>query len=64
MVAHESMPDDHAYWIVKTLVEHIKDFREIQESLKAMTPEFMASFSGIPMHPGAAKYFKEIRVLK
>jgi TRAP transporter TAXI family solute receptor len=64
VVGHETMPEDHAYWIVRTLVEHIKDFRAIHESLKAMTPEFMASFSGIPMHPGAAKYYKEIGVLK
>lgn len=64
VISNESLPDDHAYWIVKTLVENIEEVRKIHQSLASITPEFMASFGGADMHPGAARYYREIGVLK
>ena len=64
VVANEKMSDEEAYWIVKTMVDHIEDVRKIHQSLASITPEFMATFGGADMHPGAARYYREIGVLK
>lgn len=62
--ANESFPDDYAYWIVKTFVENIDNLRAVSKALKTISPEFMATPAGIKIHPGAARYLKEIGVLK
>lgn len=60
----ENLPDDHAYWIVKTLVENIKDFRGINATVSKITPQYMATSVGMSFHPGAVKYYKEIGIMK
>ena len=64
VLTRENLPDDSAYWIVKTLVEHINDLRSINTTVSQITPTYMATSIGMPFHPGAAKYYKEIGVLK
>ena len=64
MIARDAMPEDHAYWIVKTLAENLADLRKIHRALANITPAKMANFGGAPMHPGAARYYKEAGVLK
>ncbi|MBI4184951.1 MAG: TAXI family TRAP transporter solute-binding subunit [Proteobacteria bacterium] len=63
-VANAKMPDDYAYWIVKTLADNIATVRKIHKSIETITPKYMAEFAGAAPHPGAARYYKEIGVLK
>lgn len=62
LIAHESLPDEHAYWVVKTLIERIEDVRRIHSVMRPITPEYMAAVAGIELHPGAARAFREAGV--
>ena len=52
------------YKIAKTLVEHLDDLTAMLSQFSVVTKEWAGSSLGIPFHPGAVKYFKEIGVMK
>lgn len=60
----EDMPEELAYNIVKTVIEHLDELRGINAEFKVLTKEMAPETLGIPLHPGAAKYFKEAGLLK
>lgn len=54
------MDETTAYKIVKTIFDHYQELGKYHALGKLITPETALDyFGGIPMHPGAAKYFKE-----
>jgi len=62
----DTFSEDLAYTIVKTLAEHQKEWEEMYSLAKNSTPENIVKNTppALKFHPGAAKYFKEIGVLK
>jgi TRAP transporter TAXI family solute receptor len=64
LIGAKDMSDDDAYWIAKTLVEHIKDVRGLHGSYKNLEVEQMANVPGGGLHPGAERYYREIGALK
>ena len=64
LVVNESMSNDDAYWITKALADNIKDVQALHKGMRSLTVEGMAKAEGIPMHPGALRYYKEVGVLK
>ena len=60
LIVRKDMPDDQAYLITKLLVENIAKLNSAHNSLKSLTAEKMSQVSGLPIHPGAAKYYKEV----
>ncbi len=61
IIAHKDMSDDLAYLITKTIVEN-KDAMALAHKAWANFDPTVAgklSRTGIPLHPGAARYFKE-----
>ncbi|WP_336367480.1 TAXI family TRAP transporter solute-binding subunit [Marinobacter sp. C2H3] len=59
MIANADMSDDDAYWIVKTMLDHMADLRKIHAVMRPLTAEYMASIKGLPIHPGALRAYKE-----
>ncbi|HYH43958.1 MAG TPA: TAXI family TRAP transporter solute-binding subunit [Burkholderiales bacterium] len=60
IVAHESMSEPQAYNITKVLFEHQKDLVAVHKEASSITfANQKESFSAIPWHPGALRYFKE-----
>jgi uncharacterized protein len=57
------LPEDLVYKIAKTLVANLPSFGEVVKDMKKTTPKDLALDIGVPLHPGAQKYFKEIGVL-
>jgi uncharacterized protein len=57
------LPEDTAYQITKTLAENTEQLGSIVAAMKDLTPEEMATDVGVPLHPGAEKYYKEAGVL-
>jgi len=57
------LPDDRVYTMTKTMHANFKDLVLITKAMDVTTPKMMAEDIGVPMHPGAAKYFKEIGAL-
>lgn len=63
LIVRCDMPDDVVYKMVKTMAENIPSMAAVNKAIGELTPKMMAADAGIPMHPGAAKYFKEVGAL-
>jgi uncharacterized protein len=64
LIGHSSVSDDHAYRIAKALIEHSGKFQAAHPSLKAITPQYMASLNIGQYHPGATRAFREKGLMK
>ncbi len=64
VLIRKEMSEVEVYDITKALVENIDVIRGAQKTLKALTPEFLASQKIVPYHPGAARYYREKGLLK
>lgn len=61
LIANKNLPDDLAYEITKLYFENIGQFADVYKPTMNTNPEDVKR-SVIPIHPGAAKYYKEIGV--
>jgi TRAP transporter TAXI family solute receptor len=57
------MPEQVVYNMVKTMAQNIPAMSAVNKAIGELTPKMMAADAGIPMHPGAIKYFKEVGAL-
>jgi len=57
------LPEDMVYTMVKTMAENIDTMAAVNKGMESLTVKEMAADVGIPMHPGAAKYYKEAGAL-
>jgi TRAP transporter TAXI family solute receptor len=64
LIASARTPVDVIYKVTKAIVEGRADFAHVGKVMVGVTAKDMAQDYGLPFHPGAAKYFKEIGVLK
>lgn len=62
VVSGPNMSEETAYQIVKTVFEHKTDLENINHAFKQTTLE-QAADTFIPLHPGAARYYREVGVL-
>jgi len=61
LIVHADLPEDLVYQMTKIIVENVATLGEVVKDIQGITPQDMAAeLSGIPYHPGALKYFKEI----
>jgi len=61
IIASSDMPDELAYVITKIICEHKEEVVAVHASIKPFEPEkaWMEDRIGIPLHPGAEKYYKD-----
>jgi TRAP transporter TAXI family solute receptor len=64
LIASSKTPADAIYKVTKAVVEGRADFANVTKAMAGVTAKDMGQDYGMPYHPGAAKYFKEIGVLK
>lgn len=65
MFCRGDLPEDTVYQMTKAFWEHIEDLGKSQKNLKGLKPaDAVKDIANVPLHPGAAKYYKEIGVLK
>ena len=62
VVASCKLPADTVYTMTKTIAENTKTLATIAKDIAKVTPKEMAADIGVPFHPGAAKYYKEVGV--
>lgn len=60
LVVSCAMPADQVYTMVKTMVANLPDMVAINKAMAGLTPKMMAEDIGVPFHPGAARYYKEV----
>ncbi len=64
LIANAKMEEKTAYDLAKALHKNISKLQAAHPTLKAVTPEFLASQKIIPYHKGAEKYYREAGLLK
>lgn len=60
LVVKASMPADEVYWITKALADNIDSVRSAHKAMKGLTVRRMSQVSGLPIHPGASRFYKEV----
>jgi len=60
---HADVPDDAVYRIVRAICEHAERVRRIHPAASGFDPGVAHRLSRGPLHPGAAKYFREAGLL-
>jgi TRAP transporter TAXI family solute receptor len=60
LIAACSLPEQQVYTMVKTMAANLQDLVAINKAMEGLTPKMMAEDIGVPFHPGAAKFYKEV----
>ncbi|MBI4878398.1 MAG: TAXI family TRAP transporter solute-binding subunit [Planctomycetes bacterium] len=60
IICSAGLPEDLVYQLARVLFEQNEYMRKIHPSARFTTPENTVEHSPIPLHPGAARYLKEI----
>ncbi|HRX21887.1 MAG TPA: TAXI family TRAP transporter solute-binding subunit [Syntrophomonadaceae bacterium] len=55
----KNMPEAAAYEVTRSIGENVDYLHDVHAALKGLTISRMASDVGIPLHPGAEKYYRE-----
>lgn len=65
MFTTADLDEDTVYDLTKTFWEHVEELAETNSALKGVTVEgAVTDLAGLPIHDGAAKYYREIGVLE
>lgn len=62
VVASCKLPADQVYTMTKTIAANTKTLATVAKDIGSLTPQGMGADIGVPFHPGAAKYYKEVGV--
>jgi len=60
MIVNKDMPDDKVYEVAKATFALIDKWVSVHKSAATTKPENIKDLKQYPMHPGAARYYKEI----
>lgn len=64
IITSKSLADDTAYRLTKAIHENLDQFRKIHGSLVPYELKYAVTGTGLPLHSGVEKYYKEKGVLK
>ena len=60
LVTRADVPDDVVYEVTKAVFEHLEEFKKLHPAFASLQKEEMVTQAlSAPLHPGAAKYYKE-----
>ena len=63
LVVSCELPEKLVYEMTKVIAGNIPEMATINKSIGQLTPQMMATDIGVPLHPGAARYYKEVGAL-
>ncbi|MEK9971247.1 MAG: TAXI family TRAP transporter solute-binding subunit [Ferrovibrio sp.] len=63
-IASCKLPADKVYAVTKAMGSQIADMAAVNKAMAKLTAKDMAEDIGVPLHPGAAKYYREVGALK
>jgi TRAP transporter TAXI family solute receptor len=64
LVISAKLPDELVYKITKVLSENVGRLADVVKDMKGVTTKDLALDIGVPFHPGALKYYKEVGAIK
>ncbi len=60
LAVNDSVDEEHVYLLTKTMYENLGFLQAIHPATKAMAVEKAVAGLPVPLHPGAARYYKEM----
>lgn len=60
IVAACDLPEDTVYKMTKAMAQHVDAMAAVVKPITGLTPKDMAADIGVPLHKGAAKFYKEV----
>jgi len=63
LVVSCDLPEQTVYTMTKAASANINDMASVNKAMTGLTPKEMAADIGVPFHPGAAKFYKEVGAL-
>jgi TRAP transporter TAXI family solute receptor len=60
IITSNDEPEELIYKSVKAIAENVNELGNVSRSLKGFQAEDLARDVGVPLHPGALKYYKEV----
>lgn len=63
LVVSCDLPEQTVYTMTKAVAANIGDMASVNKAMAGLTPKEMAADIGVPFHPGAAKFYKEVGAL-
>lgn len=64
LIVNENISDELVYEITKSIFENIQTLAQSQDIANEISLETALNVSGVQLHPGAEKYYKEVGILK
>lgn len=62
LFANADVPEEVIYEFTKQFVEHLDALKAANKAFKEIVPERMLEGISVPLHPGALRYFQEIKL--
>ena len=59
IIAACDLPEDMVYKMVKEMAANVSDMSASNKAIAGLTPKIMAEDVGVPLHKGAARFYKE-----
>ena len=64
VICQKGLPEKLVYDMTRALVTNKEKFAKVHKVVENWTPEYAVKDIGVPLHPGALKFYKEIGVIK
>lgn len=64
LITHAQVPDDLAYAMVKAMYDHLDELYATHNATRDIKLENAVQGMPVPLHPGVARYYREVGVLK
>jgi len=64
LLVSSKLSDETVYKITKALAENVVALGNVVQAVKGLTVQDMATDVGVPYHPGALKYYKEVKAIR
>jgi hypothetical protein len=61
LIAACNQPEDRIYAMTRTIAQNLPALQAIVRDIQGLTPRAMAQDIGVPMHPGAARFYREVQ---
>lgn len=63
LIARRDLPDHRVYRIVQVIHDRLDRLRRAHRALQSLTPATLPQVGAVPLHPGAARFYRERGVL-
>jgi TRAP transporter TAXI family solute receptor len=60
LIASCKLPEARVHAMTKAIVDNMRDLVLVNKAMEGLTPKEMAEDIGVPLHPGARKFYREV----